>query len=77
MNCVELCEKAQQTCCNSECRYWINYEKDLNCTIVCVKKNGAMTLQETSKRIGLSYVRIKQIQDKAMKKINKEIIKNS
>ncbi len=77
MKCVELSEEAQQACCYSECRYWINYEKDLNCTIVCVKKNGAMTLQETSKRIGLSYVRIKQIQDKAMKKINKEIIKNS
>jgi hypothetical protein len=76
MKCVELCEETQQACCNSDCRYWINYEKDLNCTIACVKKNGAMTLQETSKRIGLSYVRIKQIQDKAMKKINKEIIKN-
>ena len=69
MNCVELCEKTQQACCNSECRYWINYEKDLNCTIVTVNKHGNLTLREIGKRLSLSFVRIKQIQDQALKKL--------
>jgi DNA-directed RNA polymerase specialized sigma subunit len=38
-----------------------------------VKKNGNLTLKEVAKRIGVSHVRIKQIQDVALKKINKKI----
>jgi DNA-directed RNA polymerase specialized sigma subunit len=33
-----------------------------------------MTLKEVSKRIGVSYVRVKQIQDAAIKKINKKML---
>jgi DNA-directed RNA polymerase sigma subunit (sigma70/sigma32) len=56
---------------------WINYEEDLNCTLVAVKKHGAMTLREIARREKISFVRVKQIQDKAMEKIRKFSILNS
>jgi len=77
MSCVEMCEHTKTACENRECRYWLDYSPDLNCTIVCVNKNGALTLAEVGKRLGVSHVRIKQIQDKAIKKINKKISENN
>tara|TARA_Y100000310_G_C20332375_1_gene645906 strand:+ start:343 stop:591 length:249 start_codon:yes stop_codon:yes gene_type:complete len=73
MNCVEQCKKLNVSCPNTDCRYWINYSKDLNCAFVTVDNYGALTLKETAKRLEISHVRVKQIQDKALKKINKKI----
>ena len=44
--CSKACERWNEPCPkeNSDCRYWINYEDDLNCTFVAVEKNGPMTL---------------------------------
>ena len=74
MKCVEDCELANAACQNKDCRFWIQYEGDLNCTMMCISKHGSLTLKEVAKRIGVSYVRIKQIQDKAIKKINKKML---
>ena len=38
-----------------------------------IEKNGPMTLREIAERIGVSYVRIKQIEDKTIKKMKKHI----
>jgi predicted DNA-binding protein (UPF0251 family) len=69
MNCDEICEKYNFACDETECRNHIDYEDDLNCVLICVRKHGTLTLEEASKRMGVSYVRIKQIEDKAMSKI--------
>jgi len=53
-----------------DCKYWIKYEDDLNCTLIAVEKHGSMTLREVSERLGISFVRVKQIQDKAVKKLS-------
>tara|TARA_R110000824_G_scaffold334181_1_gene520747 strand:+ start:267 stop:515 length:249 start_codon:yes stop_codon:yes gene_type:complete len=79
--CYEFCSESGVSCPLEECKFWIDYQEDLNCTIVAVEKNGAMTLREVSDRVDLSYVRVKQIQDRALEKIkkkisNKEIFKN-
>tara|TARA_B100001123_G_scaffold24231_1_gene26284 strand:+ start:1817 stop:1987 length:171 start_codon:yes stop_codon:yes gene_type:complete len=50
---------------------WIDYEEDLNCTLVCVNNNGPLTLREVAKREKLSFVRVKQIQDDAIQKMIK------
>ena len=71
MNCSEKCKKEQTPCKEKECRHWIDYKEDLNCVLICAKENGPLSLHETSKRIGVSFVRIKQIQDKAMIKMGK------
>ena len=67
--CVEACQKLDTSCPNTECRNWIDYEEDLNCSHVAVQNNGAMTLRDVSKRLGCSFVRIKQIEEEVLKKI--------
>lgn len=55
------------------CKYWINYEKDLNCALISINKCGPMGLREIADRLGISYVRVKQIQDKSLKRVKKLI----
>ena len=53
----------------------INYPEDLNCTLIAINKNhtGELTLREVADRMGVSFVRIKQIQDQALQKLEKRI----
>jgi len=56
---------------------WMDYKEDLNCTLIAVEKHGKMTLREVAKRMGVSFVRIKQIQDKAERSLgrrNRELL---
>ena len=71
MDCVEEKLKGNFACSKSSCDYWIDYEEDLNCTFVCAEKNGPLTLRETAERMGVSYVRIQQIEQRALKKMEK------
>ncbi len=68
-SCLETCLKYKVSCPVEECRYWVDYEKDLNCCLESIRKNDSMTLREVAERLNISYVRVKQIQDKAMSKI--------
>jgi len=70
--CSECCVKHKVSCPVQDCRYWIDYEKDLNCSFVAIEKQNEMTLFEVAARLGVSSVRIKQIQDNAMKKCKKK-----
>ncbi len=65
----EICEH----CGGPRERCWVDYPEDENCVHVAIQKNGAMTLEEVSKRIGVSLVRISQIEKEAMKKLSKRI----
>ena len=47
----------------------MDYEDDLNCTHAAVVRNGRMTLREISDRLGVSYVRICQIESATKKKM--------
>ena len=67
--CLNKCKELQVSCPIKECRYWVSYEQDLNCALHAVERNGAMTLREIADRLGISFVRVKQIQDKSIKKI--------
>jgi len=62
-----------QCCQNKNCRYWIDYPEDLNCVFVAVEKHGPMTLAETAKRLGLSLVRISQIEKNTLNRLSKKI----
>jgi DNA-directed RNA polymerase sigma subunit (sigma70/sigma32) len=78
-SCLEACKTLETSCPNQECRNWINYEKELNCVLVSVEKaqenNSELTLRDVAERIGCSFVRVKQLEEQAIKKLNK--IKNS
>ena len=60
---------SNKPCGECKCRQWLDYEEDLNCTLVAVDKHGPMTLRETGDRLGISFVRVKQIQDVALAKL--------
>ena len=68
--CFDFFDRVRRSCSKSDCRHWIDYEEDLNCTLVSVDKNGSMSLREVADRLGVSFVRVKQIEDKALKKIS-------
>jgi len=70
--CSRCCIEYNVNCPAKDCRYWIDYKSDLNCTLIAVNKRPEMTLQEVAKRLKLSIVRIKQIQDKALKRLQKK-----
>jgi hypothetical protein len=74
MKCYELHGECGVSCTKKDCRYWIDYENDMNCTIIAIHKNGCkpMTLREVGERIGVSFVRVKQIEDKIVKKLAKK-----
>ena len=68
-DCADVCMKSGQKCSNKDCRQWLDFEEDMNCTLVAVRKNGKMSLREVAERLGVSFVRVKQIQDKAVEKL--------
>tara|TARA_Y100001938_G_C8028592_1_gene399379 strand:- start:457 stop:705 length:249 start_codon:yes stop_codon:yes gene_type:complete len=72
MRCVEEVLKDNKACENCDCRKWIDFPEDNNCCLISVKKHGRLTLQQVGKRLGVSYVRIKQIEDKAKEKLIKK-----
>jgi hypothetical protein len=74
MECCNHCVINKFKCPDKKCKHWINYKEDLNCALIAIEKNGGMTLREVADRLGISFVRVKQIQDSALKKIQlKEI----
>lgn len=74
MKCTEQCKSSNEPCSNEDCRQWIDYGEDLNCSVIAVEKNGPMTLEQVSERLGMTLVRVKQIQDNALVKIKKRIL---
>jgi hypothetical protein len=73
IKCVEECRQNDTPCENRTCRKWIDYEEDLNCCLVTIEDNkkDGLTLHETAKRIGLSFVRVRQIEKQAIAKLAK------
>ena len=62
------------SCCGGEKeRCWIDYPEDDNCIYNSIAKNGAMTLDQIAKRLGISLVRVSQIEKQAIKKLSKRI----
>ena len=73
IDCEKILKKESEVCPCEGCKLWINYKEDCNCINVSVKKHGKLTLQQVGERLGVSHVRIKQIQDKALKKLKTKV----
>ena len=67
--CLRVCHELDVSCPVKECRYWIDYKQEKNCIFESIRRNDSMTLREVGERLNISYVRVKQIQDKTLKKI--------
>jgi len=68
-SCCNCCVVNDVECPIDECEHWIEYEEDFNCSLISIEKNGEMTLREVAERMGISFVRVKQIQDRALLKM--------
>jgi DNA-directed RNA polymerase sigma subunit (sigma70/sigma32) len=70
----------ETSCPNQDCRNWINYEQELNCVLYSVElsqlNNKEITLRDAAERLGCSFVRVKQIEEDALLKLNKSKIIN-
>ncbi len=75
--CVKEVMLAKQPCCNKECRLYLDFEEDLNCTSVAVSKHGPMTLEQIGIRHQVSTVRAKQLVDLALQKLKKTLLREN
>jgi hypothetical protein len=74
--CVASCKSSDTSCPNSDCRYWIEYEDDLNCSLIATDRNpSGLTLREVGDRLHISFVRVCQIEKAALEKLKKRIEK--
>jgi len=69
--CSRKCIELDTECPVHDCRLWIDYPQENNCTLISVNKNDSMTLREIGERIGISFARVKQIEQKALSKIRR------
>ena len=72
LRCSRKCMELKTSCPVTECRHWLDYEDDYNCTLIAIYEHGPMTLREIAERLHLSFARIKQIETKAIAKIKKK-----
>jgi len=68
-SCCNSCVVNNTNCPIKDCKHWIDHKDDLNCVLIAVEKNGSMTLREVAERLNISFVRVKQIQDRALSKL--------
>jgi hypothetical protein len=73
-DCAKKCYTTGDLCQSKDCRMWIEHKDDNNCVLISIEKNGEMTLHQIADRLGISYVRVKQIQDKAISKLGKRLL---
>tara|TARA_Y100000310_G_scaffold74681_1_gene70912 strand:+ start:349 stop:615 length:267 start_codon:yes stop_codon:yes gene_type:complete len=82
-SCCNCCVINDVECPIKKCRYWIDYKGDLNCCLIAVEKNGPMSLREVADRLSneggkrkrISFIRVKQIQDVALAKLELKELK--
>ena len=77
MKCIKECREKCKACKVQECRMWIDYPADLNCTYETINKNNNLSLRDVAKRLGISFVRVKQLEDKALGKLMKALKKET
>jgi hypothetical protein len=69
LTCAKHCMDTDTHCASLKCRFWINYEKEHNCSLVSIYVNGRMTLRQVGERLGISFARVKQIEARALERL--------
>ena len=75
--CLRTCRDLEVSCPVKQCKYWIKFPSELNCSLESINQNYNMTLREVAERLKISFVRVKQIEDAALKKIGRLLKKQS
>jgi hypothetical protein len=69
LQCSRECLKKKKKCLKTDCKYFIDYKDEYNCSLISIYENGRMTLREVGERLHISFARVKQIESGALKKI--------
>ena len=72
MKCFRAHQEFELECKNKDCRYWINHQESMNCTILAVEE-GPKTLQEIGNIFGVTRMRICQLEKRILSKISSMI----
>ncbi len=75
MKCFEYCESKNVVCQKRSCKYWIEHDRNNNCTVLA-SIDGPMTLQEIGEIFGVTRMRICQIEKKILKTLSSQISKH-
>lgn len=67
-----ICPKSGRACNKENCRNWIDFPEDDYCTLISIDKHGELTLRQVGERLGISYGRVKQIEDKLILTLRKK-----
>jgi hypothetical protein len=71
LKCSRHCMNNEIECDNRECRLWIDYKEEYNCSLISIYEQGPMTLREVAERLGISFARVKQLETRALEKLKK------
>jgi hypothetical protein len=71
--CYDACTLTGKSCKKKDCKLWIDYEKDYNCTEISVQKNDKLVFREIGERLKLTPSRVKQIENEALSKLNTKL----
>ena len=69
--CSRKCMELEIGCPVKDCRMWIDYDDEKNCSLISINVNDSMTLREIGERLSISFARVKQIEQKALSKIRR------
>jgi DNA-directed RNA polymerase specialized sigma subunit len=72
ITCFAACEKYKKNCLKKNCRYWHDIDNFNNC-IINASNNNTHTLEEVGQFLGITRMRVCQIEKKIMKKIKKSL----
>tara|TARA_Y100000034_G_scaffold13415_1_gene14068 strand:- start:165 stop:422 length:258 start_codon:yes stop_codon:yes gene_type:complete len=71
LKCSRHCINEKVECDNKECRLWIDYKEEYNCSLISIYEHGPMTLRQVAERLGISFARVKQLESRALEKLKK------
>lgn len=77
--CAEKCKELNVSCPNKDCRMWIDYEQEKNCCLVSIQEKQiktagkSLTLHEVGERLDLNYLKVRQIEMSALRKLSNKI----
>lgn len=69
--CISQVLNNKKPCQERECRYWLDFPDDYNCTHICIQKHGSLKLQQIGDRLKITAARVKQIEQESLKKMSK------